>query len=278
MIAPPRDYRRLLVDNLPRLRQLVQRTCARRALLHEADDVLSAVTIKLLERDCAAMRQYDGRGSFCGFLARIVDRFVLDYQTHEWGKWRPSAEARRLGRAAVLLDRMVSRDGVPAAEATAMVAAHLRLPAAEVLQMQEKLTATTVRRRRPRRCGDAVPMAAAPTLACPVEREERTRDAAVVRQALGSALGSLDDAARRLVDMRYVRGMTVRDIALALGADQKQLYREYDRLLARMRRYLTRYGLDACAMRLLLADGECVIEEILAPPPAVMEGSPTQAA
>jgi hypothetical protein len=44
------------------------------------------------------------------FLANLPVIF-LDYRNRLWGKWRPSAEAKRLGPTAILIERLVARDG-----------------------------------------------------------------------------------------------------------------------------------------------------------------------
>ena len=39
-----------------------------------------------------------------------MERLFLDWRNHEWGKWRPSSEARRQGQVAIELERLILRD------------------------------------------------------------------------------------------------------------------------------------------------------------------------
>ncbi len=48
----------------------------------------------------------------CGLTSPwVVQRLFLDHRNRQWGKWRPSAEAKRRGPLAILLERLVVRDG-----------------------------------------------------------------------------------------------------------------------------------------------------------------------
>ena len=45
------------------------------------------------------------------YLTVVIHRLFLDYRIRLWGKWRPSAEAKRLGAVAIALERLIVRDG-----------------------------------------------------------------------------------------------------------------------------------------------------------------------
>lgn len=53
-------------------------------------------------------------------LVAVVERLSLDFRVERWGRWPPSAVADRLGPAAVLLERLVTRDGYTLQEAMAI--------------------------------------------------------------------------------------------------------------------------------------------------------------
>ncbi|HEX2281159.1 MAG TPA: hypothetical protein VHG52_05280, partial [Thermomicrobiales bacterium] len=78
----------------------------------EADDLASAVKLKIIENDYEALRNFRGDCSLRTYFATIANRHFLDTRIAQWGKWRPSAQARRLGPTAVLLDQLMSRDGL----------------------------------------------------------------------------------------------------------------------------------------------------------------------
>src|SRR5689334_4174040 len=83
----------------------------------DAEDFAQSVHLKLLERNYAPLAQFDGRSSFHTFLRTVVKRLLLDWRNHRYGKWRPSACARRHGDAGIDLDRLITRDGCAPEEA-----------------------------------------------------------------------------------------------------------------------------------------------------------------
>src|SRR6185369_9221111 len=104
----------LLRANVQLVQRIVGRAC-RRARLQPADaeDFASEVMIALMENDYAIVRKFEGRSSFGGFLSVVIDRLLLNRFVAERGKWTASAEAQRLGAAAVALERLIYRDGRP---------------------------------------------------------------------------------------------------------------------------------------------------------------------
>src|SRR4051812_3713070 len=96
---------------------------SRRKLLSpdEREELRSCVYVKLLENDCSVLRQFRGDSQLLTFLFVVVDRVLIDLRNAKWGKWRPSAAARRLGDAAVRLEELVGRDGLTRDEAEAVM-------------------------------------------------------------------------------------------------------------------------------------------------------------
>src|SRR5262245_8565405 len=99
-------------------RDLIEKTiaavCREKGLgREEAEDFGQTVRLKFLEDDCAVLRKYRGQAALGTYLWTIVKRHLLDLRNAEWGRWRPSAEARRLGRAAERLELLLVRDKVP---------------------------------------------------------------------------------------------------------------------------------------------------------------------
>ena len=78
----------------------------------DAEDFAGTVRLKLIESDYAVLRKFQHRSSLRTFLVAVVHRMYADYRNHTWGKWRPSAEAKRMGALAVQLERLVTRDGL----------------------------------------------------------------------------------------------------------------------------------------------------------------------
>src|SRR6185436_10264611 len=92
---------------------------ARRARLtpDDAEDLASALKLRLIEDDYAVLRKFEGRCALSTYVASIAHRLFVDDWMHVHGRWRPSAEAKRLGDAAVLLEGLLVRDRLPLAEA-----------------------------------------------------------------------------------------------------------------------------------------------------------------
>jgi DNA-directed RNA polymerase specialized sigma24 family protein len=77
----------------------------------DADDFGSHVKLKLIENDYAILKKFEGRSNLRTYLTVVIQRLFLDYRIMAWGKWRPSAEAKRFGEIAILLERLTHRDG-----------------------------------------------------------------------------------------------------------------------------------------------------------------------
>jgi RNA polymerase sigma factor (sigma-70 family) len=259
-MSPAPDYALLLLNHLSDLRRFVQRSCRSRAIGHEVEDVVSALCVKLLEADGAVIRAHQGRGPFRAYLARIVDRFVLDYQNREWGKWRPSVQALRLGPAGLLLDQLMSRDQLPTHIAVSIVSHRLRMAEADVNRMAAALSLT-------KRCGrrQPNPVESEPTVMFDGEGHEYPQLARSLQQALCAAVNRLDAVERLMLERRFRDNKTVTDVASELGIERKRLYRHYEQTFAKLRRHLLALGFDGGTFAALLATGAYTIDNAFVP-------------
>ena len=73
--------------------------------------------LRFIENDYAAIRKFRGESSLGTYLTVVVAMLVRDYRVQRWGRWRPSAAARRLGDVAVRLETLVRRNGQAVHEA-----------------------------------------------------------------------------------------------------------------------------------------------------------------
>ena len=83
---------------------------AHRLSADDGDEFSSWVRLRLLEDDGAILAKFRGLSTFKTFLVTVIQRLFLDWRIKEWGKWRPTADARRLGPVAIELERLVLRD------------------------------------------------------------------------------------------------------------------------------------------------------------------------
>jgi len=93
---------------------------------HLSDDDTAEFTaeakFRLIEDDYAIFRKYEGRSLLSTYLTTVITRLYHQYRIEQRGKWRPSAEARRLGDPAVVLERLITRDGLTLHEAVETLA------------------------------------------------------------------------------------------------------------------------------------------------------------
>src|SRR5215472_1056914 len=108
----------LFLTNLPTIEALVQMVARQQRMSWaEAEEFASIVRLRLIENDYAILRKFRGGSTLRTYLTVVIARQALDYRDACWGRWRPSRTARRLGPAAVALERLVVRDGLSFEEA-----------------------------------------------------------------------------------------------------------------------------------------------------------------
>lgn len=208
----------------------------------------SYVFERLLQDDCRVLRRFEGESSLRTYLAVVIARLYLDYCDKLWGRWRPSALARRLGREAVLLDTAMNRDGVPRIEAVRSVANRDDVVHSE---RELELIADQLPRRAQRRevgldaSGTVTSSIAADAALTEAESVARRNDAF---GQLERALESLDKESRSAIRLIYWEGMTVAAAARVLGIPQKPLYRTLRRQLTNLRESLEQVGLTSAGV------------------------------
>jgi RNA polymerase sigma factor (sigma-70 family) len=206
---------------------------ANRHRLNQEDrqDFSQSVHLRLAERDYDIFVRFGGRSSLRTFLTVVVSRLLLDWRNHHYGKWRPSAKARRRGEWAIALERLVFRDGYSLAEATNRLCNRPDAPGPETLR--DLFAELPLRSRRvfsalpndfpDSRIQDYVEVH---------EQQRRRRQASV---AVARALRALPATDRRLIVLRYFRGQSVRSIAEMSKVDPKMLYRRMERVMRSLR-------------------------------------------
>ncbi len=240
-----REARQLYLRELPTIDGIVRIACRRRGAGMDEEDFASLVKLKLIEEDYAVIRKFSGRSSFRTYLTIVIQRFLLDQRVREWGRWRPSAEARRLGGPAVALERLLHRDGLTFEEACAVFAR--RSPRTPRALLETLVGRLPVRRQRPVHSG--APKEGDLTLdASVVERPalqaDRERIADRTARMLEEAIAGLDAEDRLLLRLRFQEDLTVVSVARSVGAPRRQVHKRIRRLLDELRAALESRGLD----------------------------------
>jgi RNA polymerase sigma factor (sigma-70 family) len=218
---------------------------ARRHHLNDTDaqEFRSQVLLKLVENDYHILRKFRHESSFRTFITVVIQHQCLDFRTAQWGKWRPSAEALRQGPLAVLLEKLLTRDGHTFSEACEILRTNHRVEASDAeLQRLHAL----LPHRLPRRHEDDSALVNVPADGLNAESAAIQSEASQVRarlaQALERALFALEPRDRLLLKLRFRHDMTVAYIARALRCEQAPLYPYLKRLFATLRKQLEEDG------------------------------------
>jgi RNA polymerase sigma factor (sigma-70 family) len=208
----------------------------------DAADFVQSAELRVLQRRYDVLTRFDGRSSLRTYLHVVVARLLLDWRNTAYGKWRPSASARRLGPVAIFLDRLISRDGCRGSEAVEIARTRWpHLPVASLSELVQQLPPHPPRRAMRRELRDDV---AITDFDDPVVRGEAEEAARRRRHAVVRALRTLPDDDRKMLRARYLEGRSVRAIAETAGLDPKALYRRFDRLLLRLRQIVMEQAND----------------------------------
>jgi RNA polymerase sigma factor (sigma-70 family) len=243
--------------NLEWMRQAMGTVCRRRGMLGaDAEDFVSWATCKLLEDDYAVLRQFRGESSVRTYLSVVIVTLHRSYRAQYWGRWRPSAAARREGALGTRLETLLYRDGCAFREAVEILrtsSGGARLDERRLAALSRSLPARAVRR-----TGEGAQaleeLPGEETSDGGVLSAETEAECGAMNAALDAALATLPAVDRLVVRLRFWEGLTVADIARALGLPQKPLYRRLERALRALRRTLESSGLSSTEVRGYLYD------------------------
>ncbi len=238
----------LFLSSLPVIDDVARQACRRHRLSGaEAEDFRAEVRLHFLQHDCRVLKTFEGRSSLPTYVSVVIQRLYLDYRNRQWGRWRPSVEAKRLGPAAVLFERLVVRDGWTREEAIAHLRINHHVERHEIRSFGRlALRRTPGRQRVSEREADAIESRdSAPDAR--ILHVERHRFLRRVRTAVGRARSALSPQEALILKMRFDDTMSVAAISRTLHLDQKKLYRTIDRILGRLRAALQAEGISGAA-------------------------------
>jgi len=247
----------LFLANLPVIDAAIRQVCRRHHLTAaEADDFASEVRLHFIERNYEPLRKFRGDCTLRTFLVVVIQRLFLDHRNRLWGKWRPSAEAKRQGPLAILVERLVTRDGWTLEQAIEIVRTNhgVELNEAHVALFVKIMQRAPSRQFVPDVEADDIE-SGGPAPDANVLDAERNFHAKRVQTALDRVRQTLSPTERLILKMRFEDSIAVADIARALHLNQKRLYRTIEQLLVTLRKGLAAEGIDRDEAAALFADG-----------------------
>ncbi|HEX7676894.1 MAG TPA: hypothetical protein VF713_02135, partial [Thermoanaerobaculia bacterium] len=113
----PLDAEDLFLTNLTLIDRAISYVCHRNRIdRDEGEEFGSYVKFKLIESNYAIIRKFEGRSAFSTYMTTVIQRMFFQYRVQMWGKWRPSAAAKRLGDKGITVERLLTREGFTYAE------------------------------------------------------------------------------------------------------------------------------------------------------------------
>lgn len=234
-----------LIAQLEWTRHTMNSLCRRHGLNDtDGEDFVSWGVTRLVEDDYAILRRFRGESGIRTYLVVVIARLFLDYRVRVWGRWRPTAAARRVGPIGVELERLVWRDRRPLREAVAIVRLK-RVTTHSDLELSRLAAMLAARRPTPLADTDAtgafeLSAQGADDL---VNEAETSAERRLVEGALARAIARLSSDDQALIQLRFWSAMRVADIARELDVPQKLLYRRICRALSALRQELEASGI-----------------------------------
>jgi RNA polymerase sigma factor (sigma-70 family) len=259
----------LFLHHLQDIRRAIAFVCRRHHVSPtDADDFSASVILKMIQNDYSVLRRFKGSGSLRTFLFVVIERMLLDSRAQEWGRWRPSAEARRRGPLAIRLETLLMRENFTFEEAYEVLKTDPRLHAdrEELARLAAALPVRVRRRFELEGVLRSLPAHERPADEL-VSDGERREKAERVSRVLEQLLASLDVRDRLILRMHLLDRRTILQIARASKVEDgpREVYRRLARLLVGLRNGLEAEGIDAVTVRDLLSGPELLLELALRP-------------
>jgi RNA polymerase sigma factor (sigma-70 family) len=242
--------------HLPLLDRVIAFVARRYGLAEaEREEFAAHVRLKCIEDDYRIFREFAERSTIRTYLTSVVQHQFLDYRNAQWGKWRPSTDAVRLGPTAIRLDVLIHRDRLSFDEACGQIISESRgaVSRPELDRLAELLPARVPRRMVGEEAMEALAVDGA-AVEAPIKVTENTETRRKAHVSLMKALAGLAAEDRFLLRLRFERNMTVARIAEQTHRAQKPLYRHFERLYARLRQVLEADGVDSEMIGAMLED------------------------
>jgi RNA polymerase sigma factor for flagellar operon FliA len=244
----------LFLANLALIQRIIAYTAVRHRLsVADRDEFASYAQLRLIEDDYRPLRQFTGRSKLGTYLTTVIERLFLDFRIQQWGKWRPSSQAKRLGALAIQLEKLLTRDRLTRDEAFEQLQSTLPEPPSRA-ELEELHTRLPVRMPRQMVSEEVLEHVASAPPADAIEVAERAASLGRAIDRLRASLEQLAETDRQIIRLRFEQGLTVPRIAAMLHLEPKPLYRRIDNLKADLRRRLEGAGVSAADVHELLGD------------------------
>lgn len=239
-------FEQLIEEKRPCLEQIIADLSRRHFLaLAEAGEFRKVVERALQRHDHELLRAFDGRSTWETYLRTVLTREFFTFQAALWGEWRPSAEAMRVGPAAILLEELVQRD---------------RFNVADAIEWMRTSHGVNHSRHKLRELAGELGLA-------PVERPSsisavRTGQAEHqiaepgLRAALRDALALLSPDDRLILELRFRDHQPITRIARMLKVDARPLQRRVDHIKQVIRDSLVTQGVGVADVEEMLRSGD----------------------
>ena len=263
------DYQKTFVEQLGLIDRVVQFIARRHHLsASDTEEFTSTVHLKLIEKNFAILQKFEQRSNLATYLTTVVERLYLDFCISRWGKWRPSAAARRKGVVAVELERLMARDGLTFTEAVGILHTNHRVTESreELLAILESLPVRPVRKFAGE---EELALVASGGGADDVAFSEIDDKGLVerVEKGLAIAIGRLTAREQLLLKMHFVEELPIAQIGRALGEEPKPLYRRMLQIMTTLKEELARQGIDHTLVTRVIGHPGLVLGAIFAHQP-----------
>lgn len=239
------DAEEVFLTNLCLIDKAIGYVCHRnRVVRDEEEEFGSYVKFKLIESNYAIIRKFEGRSAFATYMTTVIQRMFFQYRVQMWGKWRPSAQARRLGDKGITLERLLTRDGYTYSEAVAVLTTG-QPPVFTVDEIEAMYVRLPIRQARPVLVAAMEIKDGGPSVEPALFSGERAVTARHTAATIDAAIATMEAEDQVILRMRFWNARTIPEIARALKLDDKKLYKRINKLLAQLKLTLEGAGVNA---------------------------------
>jgi RNA polymerase sigma factor (sigma-70 family) len=237
------ELERMFLSALTMIDRIIVSQTRRHALTPaDADEYAAWAKARIIDSDYAVLRKFGGRSSLSTYLTAVLVNLFRDFRNTCWGRWRPSAAAKRFGPIAIRLEELLYREAHSLREAGQILqSAGAQLSDADIARLASRIPSRPVVRELSLQETDSVVATIADSSSHQSETDPELESLEIT---LRSLLNDLKPEDALIVRMRFWSGMSVADIARALQLKQKPLYRRIEAIQVRMRSALEARGID----------------------------------